>query len=231
MTKNLRESINDYLLMRHSMGSRVEGLQKLLMSFVTFCEEKDVNQITNAIALEWATTTMRVPVTDQLIARRMDAVRIIARYQQAIDPTTEVPPETICGRRYRPLSPNVFSGDDVANLMRATSTLNPAFKALTWRCLIGLLASTGLRPGEACRLHINDLDTDIGMVQVLDTKFGKSRIVYLHPTTTIELIKYLKVRDDWVAKRSNLPKEQIIALREAARIEDIVGQVVTSRCF
>ena len=36
--------------------------------------------------------------------------------------------------------------------MDATGSLRPALRAPTWHTLIGLLAVTGLRVGEACRL-------------------------------------------------------------------------------
>lgn len=69
---------------------------------------------------------------------------------------------------------------------------------MTWRRLIGLLASTGMRPGEACHLIVSDIDLADGVVQVLETKFGKSRLVFIHPTTATVLGRYLQVRQDWV---------------------------------
>ena len=34
----LRENVTDYLATRRAMGFKVEGLSKLLLSFVAFCE-------------------------------------------------------------------------------------------------------------------------------------------------------------------------------------------------
>jgi hypothetical protein len=113
----------------------------------------------------------------------MDAVRIFARYQHALDPATEVPAEALRSRRYRPKEPNVFSEAEIAALLAAADTLSPRFKALTWRTLIGLLAATGMRPGEACHLTVSDIDLTNGVIEVLQTKFGKSRLVFIHPTT------------------------------------------------
>lgn len=55
-----------------------------------------------------------------------------------------------------------------------------------------------MRPGEACRLTLDDIDLVNGVLQILDTKFGKSRLVFLHPTTATVLGHYLQVRRDWV---------------------------------
>lgn len=193
----LRKSVADYLRMRRAMGFKVEGLEKLLSSFVRFSEARDVEHVRTDIAVEWARTRVKVPVSDALFARRMDAVRIFATHQHALDPATQIPDVGIGPRRYQPREPNVFSPEQIVELLTATNTLTPPFRALTWRHLIGLLAVTGMRPGEACRLSVEDIDLDDGVVQVLQTKFSKSRLVFLHPTTTSVLGEYLQIRRSW----------------------------------
>ena len=55
-----------------------------------------------------------------------------------------------------------------------------------------MLASTGLRVGEAIRLQIDQvkLDLDPPQLHILETKFHKSRIVPLHPSTAEHLRHY-----------------------------------------
>jgi len=195
----LRESVESYLLTRRAMGFKVEGLAKLLISFAKYCQEQGIDQVRTDIAVQWATSQIKVPVNDALFARRMDAVRIFAKHQQALDPATQIPPDGICNRRYQPREPNVFTPAQISALQTATDTLSPQFRALTWRNLIGLLAVTGMRPGEACRLSIEDIDLARGLIQILETKFSKSRLVILHPTATQELNHYLQVRAAWAA--------------------------------
>lgn len=93
LMSTLRASVHDYLAMRRAMGFKVEGLSKLLLNFVGFCEARGATRVQNDLAMEWATATIKVAVSDALLARRMDAVRVFARYQQALDPATQVPPE------------------------------------------------------------------------------------------------------------------------------------------
>jgi len=194
----LRANVTDYLATRRAMGFKVEGLSKLLLSFVAFCEARGATRVQNDLAVQWATARIKVPVSDALFARRMDAVRIFARYQHALDPATEIPAEALGSRRYRPKEPNVFSENEIAALLAAADTLSPRFKALTWRTLIGLLAATGMRPGEACRLTVSDIDLTNGVIEVLQTKFGKSRLVFIHPTTATVVARYLQARQKWV---------------------------------
>ena len=128
-------------------------------------------------------------------ARRLDVVRIFARHLQALDPATEVPPDDVLSRRYRRIPPYLYSPDEIAALMNAADALRPALRAATWRTLIGLLAVTGMRQGEACRLLRDDVDLDEGTIVILDSKFGKSRLVFLHPTAIAALRAYEQARD------------------------------------
>jgi integrase/recombinase XerD len=61
--------------------------------------------------------------------------------------------------------------------------------------LIGLLACTGLRVGEAFALDRADIDTDNRLLRIRDSKFGKSREVLIHVSTLAALNAYLERRD------------------------------------
>jgi integrase len=64
--------------------------------------------------------------------------------------------------------------------------------------LLGLLTVSGLRIGEAIRLQIQDVDLKNGILTIRESKFGKSRLVPIHPTTVRELRSYCKRRDEWL---------------------------------
>lgn len=223
----LRRAVADYLVVRQTMGFKAEGLSKLLWSFVAFCEARGVDRVRTDVAVAWATSVVRVPVHDALVARRMDAVRVFARHQHALDPATQIPPEGICRRRYQAREPNVLSQGQVLALLGATDTLSPPFRALTWRTLIGLLAATGMRPGEACRLAVGDVDLGAGTIAVLGTKFGKSRLVFIHPTTAEVLGHYLQVRRTWVHPSGSGCPKVFVNTRRAALDPDKLGKTFT----
>jgi integrase len=147
------------------------------------------------LAIAWATQTSRGSGDEVYQARRLDTVRIFARHLQAMDPATEVPPDDVLSRRYRRIPPYLYSPEEVTALMRAAAGLTPTIRAATWRTLIGLLAVTGMRQGEACRLGRADVDLEAGTLVITDSKFGKSRLVFLHPTAVAELRAYEKARD------------------------------------
>jgi integrase len=67
------------------------------------------------------------------------------------------------------------------------------------RALIGLLAVTGMRIGEAIRLNRADIDHQRGTLIVVESKFGKSREIAVHATTTAALRAYLARGDRPIA--------------------------------
>lgn len=181
--------------MRRALGFRLTTQGRHLMSFVHFCEEHSADHVTADLAIEWATRTTRGSGDEVYQARRLDVVRIFARHLQALDPATEVPPEDVLSRRYRRIPPYLYSPQEVAALMGAAGGLAAALRAATWRTLIGLLAVTGMRQGEACRLERDEVNLESGMLAIADSKFGKSRLVFLHPTAVAALRAYERARD------------------------------------
>jgi len=190
----LRARAEEYLAMRRALGFKLTSHGSRLMSFVGFCEDRGATTVTTDLAVEWATSTPSDHEAYQ--ARRLDIVRIFARHLQPLDPATEVPPEDVLDRRQWRIPPYLYSPQEVTALMAAARTLRPAFRALTWRTLIGLLAVTGLRQGEACRLGRGDVDLNAETVTIADSKFGKSRMVFLHPTAAAALRAYDRARDE-----------------------------------
>lgn len=65
----------------------------------------------------------------------------------------------------------------------------------TLATVIGLLASTGLRSGEAVCLDRTDVDLTRGVLEIRKTKFRKDRLVPVHATTLTALRDYARHRD------------------------------------
>jgi len=74
-------------------------------------------------------------------------------------------------------------------------------RARTYATLFGLLASTGLRISEALALTPTDVDLPAALLTVRKTKFRKSRLVPLHPTTVAALQRYWDARCRRVSDR------------------------------
>jgi integrase/recombinase XerD len=125
-------------------------------------------------------------------------VRCFARYLSAVDPATEVPPTDLLPRLASGSSraePYLYSDAEVSALLAAARSIRSPLTAATCATLIGLLAVTGMRVGEALRLDRDDLDCVRGVLIVRDSKFDRSREVALHETTLAALNRYGRLRD------------------------------------
>jgi integrase/recombinase XerD len=79
--------------------------------------------------------------------------------------------------------------------MTAARQLTPPLRARRHETLIGLLAVTGMRPGEAIGLDRVDVDLRRGVVHVRAGKQKKQREVPLHESTISALGDYARQRD------------------------------------
>ena len=180
--------------MRRALGFKLTTFGQKLSSFVDYLDQHGLDVITTEAAVAWATSTPHS--TDEVHwSRRLMVVRIFARHLAVLEPATEIPSDDILIHHYRRVTPHLYTMSEIAALLTAADALRPQFRALTFRTLICLLAVTGLRTSEACRLDRADVDLDDGVLTIRDTKFGKSRQVPLHASTVAALDHYNQARE------------------------------------
>jgi integrase/recombinase XerD len=190
---DLDRHIEEYLALRRAVGFKLLGEGQLLADFARYAAAIGEHTVRTQTAVAWA----RMPAggSRNYLSRRLRAVRGFARYLHAFDPACEVPPiELLPASKYRP-APYLYSDQEIVALMAAARALDPPLRAATMETLIGLLACTGLRIGEALRLDREDFDPAGRVLTVRDSKFGKSREVLLHPSTVRALAGYGELRD------------------------------------
>ncbi len=189
----LNSHIEDYLAMRRALGFKLVKEGRLLRDFAAFAEAAGAGTVTTDLAVAWS--IMPQNASPVWAAQRLTMVRGFARYVQAADPATQVPPVGVLPARTRRVTPYIYSDAEVAALMTAARMLRNPLKAATFETLIGLLAVTGMRGSEAMALDRGDLDTTAGLLTVRATKFRKSRQLPLQVTTLRALASYQAARD------------------------------------
>jgi len=190
---HLSSHIEDYLAMRRALGFKLAQEGRLLRDFAAFAEAAGAGTVTTDLAVAWS--VMPRNASPVRAAQRRTMVRGFARYLQAADPATQVPPVGVLPARARRVTPYIYPDAEVAALMTAARMLRNPLKAATFETLIGLLAVTGMRGSEAMALDRGDLDTTAGLLTVRATKFRKSRQLPLQVTTLEALAGYQAVRD------------------------------------
>lgn len=191
----LRQAMSDYLQLRRSLGYDLAEAHWLLPSFVAFLEAQGVTTVTVESALAWA---QQSPGRGgySVAPRRMTVVRGFARYLAGTDPATEVPPLGLVPHRPRWRPPFLFTPTDIEVLLsQATRSLAQPLRVATYQALLGLLACTGLRIGEAIKLDRSDFNRQDGVLLIRESKFHKSRLVPLHASSLTALQAFEEVRD------------------------------------
>ena len=127
-------------------------------------------------------------------AIRVSVVRGFAAYLHGIDPRVQIPPTGLIRCGTSRATPYLYSDAEIGSLMQAAAELQPRLRAATYQTLIGLLAVSGLRIGEAIAAEEQDLDLEHGVLLVRHAKFDKQRLVPLYPSTMRALQGYRQLR-------------------------------------
>lgn len=189
----LRQALVDYLSVRRALGYKLERDENLLAQFLTYLEDLGQQHLSTETALAWA--TLPTGAHRSWWSCRLSIIRGFATHLRTIDPETEVPPSDLLPWRPCRATPYLYSEEEITALVAVTATLRTSHRVATYRTLIGLLAVTGMRVGEAIALDRGDFDSINGLLIVRQGKFGKSRELPLHSTTVDTLRRYLRRPD------------------------------------
>lgn len=191
---DLAAAVGDYLVVRRALGYKLERAEKLLAQFVVYCDALDVTVVTVEVAVAWA--KLPAGASPSWWAQRLSVVRAFATWLTASEPATQIaPPDAFGPLRYRRAVPYLYTDAEITALMDAADDLRWPMARVTYPALIGMLAVTGMRVGEAIRLDCDDVDWDDATMRIRNSKFGKSRLVVLHPTSVAALRSYAARRD------------------------------------
>jgi len=184
------DALTEYLAVRRALGAKLPEPPRTLARFLEFLEEQHAEHITTELALRWA---MQPEGAQRATwARRLSMVRRFAFWLQPLDPRTEVPPVRLLSGRRQRHSPHIYSIEEVQQLMTEATKLQSrrGLRAHTYTTIIGLLATTGVRPGEVLALRQPDVNLESDILFIRESKHGKSRFVPVHRSTREALAEY-----------------------------------------
>ena len=186
----------EYLGFRRKMGFALQAKGEELLRFARYADKcGHQGPITTELAVQWALLPPGADPSSRV--RRLGTVRQFSKYRALFDPRNEVPPEGLLGPSYRRKPPYIYTDEEIGVLLKAASNLIPTngLRPHTYVTLFGLLACTGLRISEALGLTRDNVDLGEGVLTIANTKFHKSRLVPVHPSTVEALSHYAELRD------------------------------------
>ena len=187
----LTAHVERYISLRQALGFKLRDVARHLRAFACYAEARGDACIRSSTAVDWAA---QAPSPDARQVR-LRHVANLARFLHAEDPAHEVPPPAVFHAPARRTLPHIYTPDQLAQIVSAASRLRRtyALRQQTYATLFGLIAATGLRLSEALGLRSCDVLPG-GVLRIERTKFGKSRLVPLHPTAEAALGRYLDER-------------------------------------
>ena len=193
---NWTSLVESYLAQQRQLGYSLKSEGHSLQNFARFAE-RQVNEptLTIELALRWAN---KAPSgSDIAIARRFCVLRPFSRYLCMHEKGSVVLPSHFIGPTHRRLSPFIFTDLEIIQLMASANNLIPVngLRPITIKTLIGLLASTGLRPGEAVRLQRQDVNLHDGEITIHNSKGWKKRVIPISPSTLDAIKAYNRTRE------------------------------------
>lgn len=193
---DLPSRLDRYIALRRALGFAMHAEERLLRQYVGFVEEHGHGRPLRAhVAFEWACSAVDCGPGGR--TRRLNLARAFLAHLRASLPDAEIPPHGLLAHAVRP-KPHIYSSAEIEALIGAAWRLRPcdSLRPHTVATIIGLLASSGLRAGEATRLRNADVELDRHPphLHVRETKFRKSRLVPLHPSTADRLRQYAAQR-------------------------------------
>lgn len=190
--------VESYLAQQRQLGYLLVSEGHCLHDFAQFAARQETTPaLTIELALNWA--NLAPSGSDIAIARRFSTLRPFSRYLYINGHGSVVLPSHFIGPTHRRLPPFIFTDSDIIRLMDATNQLLPVngLRKTTIKTLIGLLASTGQRPGEAVRLRCQDVNLNEGEITINYSKGWKQRCIPISPSTVDALSAYATERDQF----------------------------------
>jgi integrase len=191
----LGERVEAYIALRRSLGYSLDKQAATLRKFVRYVAAEQpegplCRRIVHGFIFSGRGTANGREV-------RYGVIRRFSDYLTIFDPGTEpLDPKALPRNRAIP-PPRIITDDELTRLMAACGRVSPDYpeRGRFLSPLIGLLASTGLRSGEALRLDCVDVELTSGVLHIRKTKFRKDRLVPVHSSTLAVLRDYAKHRE------------------------------------
>jgi integrase/recombinase XerD len=206
----LKNDVERYLSLRRTLGFRLHSTADNLRAFARFATDQGDTRIRSNTAVDWASSASSPGVRHV----RLRDVLLLARFLRAEDAAHELPPPRLFPIRVIRRPPYIYTPEEVGRLLVAAGGLSRSYplRREVYRTMLGLIASTGLRLSEALDLRLDDILPG-GVLRVRKGKFGKSRLLPLHPTTIAALHSYLGAR-----QTAAIPGDHLFVSVSGARI-------------
>lgn len=196
MNKDMLSHIQGYLSYRRALGYRLDMDEKMLRAFSRFASKQGyTGPLKRSWVEEFATAPKDVDPAYHAIRHRI--LHDFAKHWAIYDPRVEVPFQRVEPMGYRRAAPRIYTDEEIQRLMAAAryAHVDRGIPGETHATILGLMACSGIRTGEAAALRKCDVDWDQELLRVRQSKGRPLRLVPLHQTAMAALEAFADLRD------------------------------------
>jgi len=188
--------LHRFVDLRRAGGSDYEDQTRLLSYFDRFLETRGVTEPRPTREITEAYQRALGQLHPRSRDNRLSVVRQFCEYLSRTDPQCYVPERRRGIRPQDARRPHIYGVSQVQKLLAAAAGLPPpnSLRPHTYRTLLGLLYSTGIRIGEAFALNLEDFHREEQKLYIAAGKFRKARWVCLSATARDALCQYVDMR-------------------------------------
>ncbi len=185
--------IEDFIAQKNALGFGYLESSRLLRDFDRFCitHFPESNLLTEEICTAWA--VKKDTEGNNTFRNRLMPVREFARYLNRSGESAYILPTDITPKA-APYAPYIYTEAEILAIWDVLDNLKPRsgypVRHYMIPAMIKLLYCCGLRPAEARRLNICDVDLQKGRINILESKQHRSRIVMMADDVTRMLSEY-----------------------------------------
>ena len=192
----MAERVRQYFQLRESFGAVLRNARMCLSEFDTYlaAHYHGARTVTREMVEGYLATTKNLQSRTRY--DRVTHLRQFCRFLLQFDPEGYIPERGLVRHGEVQVKPHIYSEEETCRVIQLALLLPPSdcLRPHTYATLIGLLWVTGLRIGEAIRLNVADVDLEVGLLNIQNSKFHKSRLVPLSHSATVALRVYLEKR-------------------------------------
>jgi site-specific recombinase XerD len=203
----LATQIQSFIDLRRLSGTDYQSQALLLGYFDRFLTEQELSatRITRLITDRYQRSLLHLAPRSQ--GNRFCVVRQLCKYLARTDPFSFVPEPPRFISSQIAYQAYIYEHDEIDALLAAASKLSPpgSLRPSTYRTLLGLLFTTGIRIGEAIALNLENFEKNEQRLFIVCGKFRKARWIPLSASTCKALEKYVDDRVRYPPLSSDCP--------------------------
>lgn len=178
------EDIKNFVTFKRSLGYDYFESERILCRFQDFCntEFPDQTVLNKELVLKWS--EKRKSESNEHRLNRISVVREFAKYLNSVGKIAYlIPSELTAKTKGQRHIPHIYTHDELAKIFKSIdetpkSPWHPAIHLIA-PVIYRLIYTCGLRPIEARRLQVKDINLDTGAIKILESKGHKDRMVML----------------------------------------------------